>query len=65
MLVLEGKSRNRSVLQMGSIKAVYWLCTGPHALLHLPISNARRGFPRHGDVAQDYSNTDERATIRR
>ena len=20
----------------------------PHALLHLPISNARRGFPRHG-----------------
>ena len=24
------------------------LCTGPHALLHLPISNARRCFPRHG-----------------
>ena len=24
------------------------LCTGPHALLFLPISNARRGFPRHG-----------------
>ena len=24
------------------------LGTGPHALLHLPISNARRGFPRHG-----------------
>ena len=24
------------------------LCTGPHALLHLPISNVRRGFPRHG-----------------
>ena len=24
------------------------LCTGPHALLHLPISNARRDFPRHG-----------------
>ena len=24
------------------------LCTGPHALLHLPISNARQGFPRHG-----------------
>ena len=23
------------------------LCIGPHALLHLPISNARRGFPRH------------------
>ena len=21
------------------------LCAGPHALLHLPISNARRGFP--------------------
>ncbi|KAK2180867.1 hypothetical protein NP493_421g00041 [Ridgeia piscesae] len=31
MLVLEGKSRNRSVLQV---------------LHHLPISNARRGFPR-------------------
>ena len=25
------------------------LCTGPHALFHLPISNARRCFPRHGD----------------
>ena len=24
------------------------LCTGSHAPLHLPISNARRGFPRHG-----------------
>ena len=24
------------------------LCTGPHALFHLPISNARRCFPRHG-----------------
>ena len=24
------------------------MCTGPHALLLLPISNARRGFPRHG-----------------
>ena len=24
------------------------LCTGLHALLHLPLSNARRGFPRHG-----------------
>ena len=24
------------------------LCTGPHALLHLPSSNARRGFLRHG-----------------
>ena len=23
------------------------LCTGPHALLQLPISNARRGFPGH------------------
>ena len=22
--------------------------TNPHALLHLPISIARRGFPRHG-----------------
>ena len=45
MLVLEGKSRNRSVSQMGSSKVVYW----PYVLLHLPISNARRGFPRHGD----------------
>ena len=24
------------------------LCTGPHGLLHLHISNARRGLPRHG-----------------
>ena len=24
------------------------LCAGPHALLHLPVSNARRGFPKHG-----------------
>ena len=24
------------------------LCTGSHALLHLPVSNARRGFPRWG-----------------
>ena len=23
-------------------------CTGPHAVLHLPISNARRCFPTHG-----------------
>ena len=81
MLVLEGKSRNRSVSQMGSSKVVYW----PHALPHLPISNARRGFPRHGgwrlhtvqterlliqrrtlqSEDQDYSDTDERATIRR
>ena len=38
------KSRNRSVLQMGSNKVVYW----PPALLHLPISNARLGFPRPG-----------------
>ena len=45
MLVLEGKSRNRPGSQMGSSKVVYW----PHALLQLPTSNARRGFPRHGD----------------
>ena len=31
------------------------LCTGPHALLHLPISSARRGFPRHGDGVYIYS----------
>ena len=24
------------------------MCTGPRTLLHLLISNARRGFPRHG-----------------
>ena len=55
------------------------------ALLHFPISNARRGFPRHGgwrlhtvqtkrwpiqsrtlqSEDQDYSDTDERAAIRR
>ena len=45
MLVLEGKFRNRSVSQMGGQAR---LCTGPHALLHLPINSARRGFPRHG-----------------
>ncbi len=79
MLVLEGKSRNRSVLQMWSSKVVYW----PHALLNLPISNARRGFPRGWRLdtvqterwpiqrrtlqAEDqyYSDTDERAAIRR
>ena len=37
---------------LGIIQCYKWgqarLCTGPHALLHLPISNARRGFPRHG-----------------
>ena len=24
------------------------LCTGPHGIFHLLISDARRGFPRHG-----------------
>ena len=37
---------------LGIVQCYTWgqarLCTGPHALLHLPISNARRGFPRHG-----------------
>ena len=59
MLVLEGKSRNRSVLQMGSSKVVYW----PHALLHLPISNARRGFPRHGGVCGVYIQSRQSADI--
>ena len=43
-LVLDGNSRNRSVLQKGSSKVVFW---PPRSLLHLAISNARRGFPRH------------------
>ena len=54
MLMLEGKSPNRSMLQMGSIKVVYW----PHALLHLPISNARRGIPRHGAYLQSRQSAD-------
>ena len=37
---------------LGIVQCHKWgqarLCTGTHALLHLPISNARRGFPRHG-----------------
>ena len=37
---------------LGIVQCHKWgqarLCTGPHALLHLPISNARRGFLRHG-----------------
>jgi len=37
---------------LGIVQCYKWgqarLCTGPHALRHLPISNARRGFPRHG-----------------
>ena len=35
---------------LGFVQCHKWgharLCTGPHALLHLPTSNARRGFPR-------------------
>ena len=79
MLVLEGKSRNRSVWSQAR------LCSRPHAFLHLPTSNTRRGFPRHGwwrlqsvhtercsiqrctlrSEDQDYTDTDERAAIRR
>ena len=33
------------------------LCTSPHALLHLPVSNARRGFLRH-DYIQSRQSTD-------
>ena len=37
---------------LGIVQCYKWgqarLCTGPHALLHLPICNARRGFPIHG-----------------
>ena len=37
---------------LGIVQCHKWgqarLSTDPHALLHLPISNARRGFPRHG-----------------
>ena len=40
MLALEGN--------LGIVQCYKWgqarLCTGPHALLRLPISNARRGF---------------------
>ena len=36
----------------------------PHALLHLHISNARRGFPRHGGLASTYS-PDRALTIQR
>ena len=36
----------------GIVQCYRWgqerLSSCPHALLHLPISNARRGFPRHG-----------------
>ena len=38
----------------GIVQCYKWgqakLCTCPHALLHLPINNARRGFPRHGGL---------------
>ena len=38
---------------LGIVQCHKWgqarLCTGPHALLHLPISDPRCGFPRHGD----------------
>ena len=44
----------------------------PHTLLHFSISNSQRGFPRHGgwllhtvQTEQDYSDTDDRAAIRR
>ena len=40
-----GEVSESFVVTNGSSKVVY--CP-PHALLHLPISNARRGFPRHG-----------------
>ena len=37
---------------LGIVQCYKWgqerLCSGPHALLHLPITNARQGFPRHG-----------------
>ena len=37
---------------LGIVQGHKWvqarLCTGSHALFHLPISNARRCFPRHG-----------------
>ena len=42
--MLEGKTRNRTALKWGQAG----LCIGPHALLHLHISNVRRVFPRHG-----------------
>ena len=74
-LMLEGKSLNRSVLQMGSGKVVYWP----------PRSSPSSIFPRHGgwrlhtvlterwpiqrrihqSEDKDYSDTDERAAIRR
>ena len=74
---------------LGIVQGHKWgqagLCTGPHALFHLRISNARRCFPRNGgwrlhtvqterwpiqrrtlqSEDQDYSDTDERAAIRR
>ena len=81
MLVLEEKSRNRSVSQMGSSKVVYW----PPRSSPSSYQQCRRGFPRHGgwhlhtvqterspfqrrtlqSKDQDYSDTDERAAIRR
>ena len=65
MLVLEVKSRNRSVLQMGSSKVVYWLSkTWGMASVYSP-----EGWPIQRRTLQsedqDYSDTDERAAIRR
>ena len=42
MLVSEGKSRNRSVLQMGTSKVVFW---PPRS----SPSSYQRGFPGHGE----------------
>ena len=45
MLVLEGKSQNRSVLQMGSSKVVYW----PRRSSPPSYQQCSTRFPRHGD----------------
>ena len=80
MLVLEGKSRNRSGSQMGSSKVVYWPArsfpssyqqcstmlseTWEMASTYSPDSGLAH-LTSHTSEDQDYSDTDERAAIRR
>ena len=57
MLVLEGKSRNRSVLQMGSSKVVYWPPTLFSIFLSAVLDEAFRDM-EHGVYIQSRQSAD-------
>ena len=78
MLVLEGKSRNHSVLQMGSSIIVYWSSPSSYqqcstrlsetwemASTYSPDRALTERRTLNSERRPDYSDTDERAAIRR